>query len=63
MSCSEEQQAGLLNGARSVLEGSVFRFQPSWARIISGADEGVYGWVALNYLKGEARMCQAACAA
>ena len=28
------------------------RFQSRWARIISGADEGVYGWIALNYMTG-----------
>lgn len=28
------------------------RFQSRWARIISGADEGVYGWIALNYATG-----------
>lgn len=28
------------------------RFQPEWARIITGEDEGVFGWVALNYLVG-----------
>ena len=34
------------------LHQSPFRFHPAWSRIISGIDEGVYGWVALNYLKG-----------
>ena len=28
------------------------RFHSRWARIISGADEGVYGWIALNYMTG-----------
>ncbi|PSC71682.1 putative apyrase 7 [Micractinium conductrix] len=49
---SEQQQAELLQVARRVLGGSAFRFQPPWARIISGTDEGVFGWVALNYLEG-----------
>lgn len=30
---------------------SGFRFQPQWARTITGAEEGMYGWVALNYLQ------------
>lgn len=25
------------------------RFRPEWARVVSGEDEGVYGWIALNY--------------
>jgi len=51
--CSQEQQEQLLNEARAVLGRSAFRFRPPWARIISGADEGVYGWIALNYLEGK----------
>lgn len=51
--CSQEQQGQLLAGVRRVLGSSAFRFSPPWARIISGADEGVYGWIALNYLEGE----------
>ncbi len=50
--CSDEQQARLLDGCRTILGASPFRFDPSWVRIISGADEGVYGWIALNYLAG-----------
>ncbi len=30
----------------------LFRFQDAWAQIISGTDEGVYGWTAINYLRG-----------
>ena len=28
------------------------RFEAGYARIISGEDEGVYGWIAVNYLEG-----------
>ena len=28
------------------------RFEAGYARIISGEDEGVYGWIAVNYLNG-----------
>ncbi len=36
------------------------RFQPTWARIISGVQEGVYGWVALNYQEGHLQRAAAA---
>jgi len=29
-----------------------FTYQEEWARVITGAEEGVYGWVTANYLKG-----------
>jgi hypothetical protein len=29
------------------------RFQPEWSHVISGVEEAVYGWVALNYLHGK----------
>lgn len=47
----DANQEELLAGAREVLDGSVFRFRPAWARVIAGADEGVFGWVALNYVQ------------
>ena len=50
--CSNRQQGELLSGVRQVLGRSRFRFQPPWARIITGTDEGVFGWIALNYLSG-----------
>jgi hypothetical protein len=28
------------------------RFKPAWARMINGEQEGIYGWIALNYLTG-----------
>ncbi|PNH09507.1 Ectonucleoside triphosphate diphosphohydrolase 7 [Tetrabaena socialis] len=46
------QQRLLMANTREVLRTSGFRFEPGWARIISGTDEGVYGWIAINYLRG-----------
>ena len=39
------------------------RFEPSWARVISGDDEGAFGWLALNYQQGRLRPHQPAAAA
>ncbi|KAK9840645.1 hypothetical protein WJX81_006647 [Elliptochloris bilobata] len=47
-----ERQAVVLADVRRALHGSHFRFEDAWARVISGADEGVFGWIALNYLAG-----------
>eukprot|EP00887_Chlorella_sp_A99_P007229 scaffold2.g7229.t1 len=41
----------VLDAAREVLAGSAFRFEDSWARVLEGEDEGVFGWVALNYMQ------------
>ena len=42
---------------------SNLRFEPGWARIISGSDEGAYGWVAMNYQMGTLLASGAAAAA
>ncbi|KAL0038169.1 hypothetical protein WJX79_005885 [Trebouxia sp. C0005] len=47
-----ESQSILLSNIQNALQGSPFRFEPSWAKVISGIEEGVYGWIALNYLTG-----------
>ncbi|DBB01407.1 hypothetical protein WJX77_012567 [Trebouxia sp. C0004] len=47
-----ESQSTLLRNIQNALQGSPFRFEPSWAKVISGVEEGVYGWIALNYLTG-----------
>ncbi|KAK8941636.1 putative apyrase 6 [Platanthera guangdongensis] len=42
----------ILEYCRSALRASGFEFQDDWASVISGADEGVYAWVAANYALG-----------
>lgn len=43
----------LVAAARAALAASEFSFQNgAWAAVISGEDEGVFGWVTANYLTG-----------
>ncbi|MES1912453.1 MAG: hypothetical protein MHM6MM_004726 [Cercozoa sp. M6MM] len=49
---SFEQADKLLALCRRRLQQSKFLFKPKWATVASGRDEGVMGWVSLNYLLG-----------
>lgn len=45
------QQTHILNTTRKIMLSWPFRLEfPNWIRIISGVDEGVYGWLSTNYL-------------
>ena len=41
----------IFDSIRTTLRKSGFEFKDSWASIISGEEEGAYGWIAANYLK------------
>ncbi|CAD7695295.1 unnamed protein product [Ostreobium quekettii] len=47
---SMEGRLELLREVQAILGSSAFWFKPEWVKIISGSEEGTYGWVALNYL-------------
>ena len=50
----EKEQDAILVEVRKTLGGTHFNFtyQEEWARVITGRDEGAYGWVTANYLTG-----------
>lgn len=48
----EDKSVAILNSVRDYLKHhSPFIFRPSYAKIISGKEEGAFGWIAFNYLK------------
>ncbi|CBZ55630.1 Ectonucleoside triphosphate diphosphohydrolase 2,related [Neospora caninum Liverpool] len=52
---SQGTRDALMANLRTVLEDpslNPFKFCPSWARVISGEEEGVYGWLSVNSVRG-----------
>mmetsp|Transcript_4979 Transcript_4979/g.12104 ORF Transcript_4979/g.12104 Transcript_4979/m.12104 type:complete len:491 (-) Transcript_4979:225-1697(-) len=47
-----EKAEAVLTRVRETLSASGYRFQPEWADIIQGKEEGGLAWVAANYLQG-----------
>jgi hypothetical protein len=47
-----DASGALLQEARRLLGGSGFLFRDEWARVISGQEEGLFGWVSINYATG-----------
>ncbi len=50
---NQTQQVSVMNETLRVLKASGFYVQDGHAKVITGADEGVFGWIALNYLNGK----------
>ena len=51
-SISAQAAENILAECRTLIAQSPFEFHDSWASIISGTMEGVYGWISANYLEG-----------
>lgn len=48
----EAASAAILTSVADTLAASPFLFEHSWAYIMPGSDEALFGWVAVNYLLG-----------
>lgn len=46
----ETKKDEILKSVCNKLDDSPFIFKCAWATLLSGYDEGLYGWVAVNYL-------------
>jgi len=46
-----DKELSIIQSVRGILRNSGFLFRDSWARTISGEEEGAYGWLVVNYLK------------
>eukprot|EP00274_Cyanoptyche_gloeocystis_P003105 CAMPEP_0196654530 /NCGR_PEP_ID=MMETSP1086-20130531/4251_1 /TAXON_ID=77921 /ORGANISM="Cyanoptyche gloeocystis , Strain SAG4.97" /LENGTH=470 /DNA_ID=CAMNT_0041986351 /DNA_START=48 /DNA_END=1460 /DNA_ORIENTATION=+ len=50
---AEDIQEKILESVRIFIQSySTFKFDPAWAKVIDGRDEGVFAWIHLNYLLG-----------
>ena len=48
---TEEEQKSKIQKSIEIVSGSKFRFdRDEWIRVITGIEEGMYGWITANYL-------------
>ncbi len=47
---SPDVQTEILTSVRAYLSTSGFYFKSEWAQVISGLQEGIFGWITVNYL-------------
>lgn len=47
-------QEKLLAESRKLLSSSGLQFEPDWAQVLSGEEEGIFTWLGVNYATGEA---------
>ncbi|KAK6926443.1 Nucleoside phosphatase GDA1/CD39 [Dillenia turbinata] len=47
-----ELKEEMLESCRRVLRSSGFLFKDQWAEVMKGEDQGVYSWIAINYVLG-----------
>ncbi len=49
---TNSDRVSAMSDVRNILAAGPFQFKPNWARTISGEEEGVAGWIAVNYNAG-----------
>jgi len=45
-----ERQSLIMGNIRTVIKDAGFLFENDWARVISGEEEGIFGWLSVQHL-------------